>query len=81
MQFLGLGQIGKLAGVETVGVDDRLDQAGVGFRGWRERIGVVDHHSDFLASAPQLHRVRERQSWLRRGDRRAMRRAGVDAVG
>jgi hypothetical protein len=71
MQFLAFGEIGKLAGsavqepfVEPVGFDDRLDQGGVWFCGRRERIGVIDHHPDFLAGAAQLHRLRERQRGL-----------------
>jgi hypothetical protein len=71
VQFLTLGQIGKLdrsaaqqAFVEPVGFDNRLDQAGVGFRRRRERICVLDHHPDFLAGASQPHRMSERQGGL-----------------
>ena len=64
VQFLVVGQFGKLAGspvhqplVEPVGIDECLDQTGIRFRGRHERIGVIDHHPHFLAGAPQLHRV------------------------
>jgi len=50
--------------MEAVGADDQPDQRPIGFRGRRERIGVVDHHADFLAGAAQMHRMGERQSWL-----------------
>src|SRR5579862_7123090 len=50
--------------VETVGADDQPDQRPVRFREWRERIGALDHHTDFLARAAQPHRMRQRQGRL-----------------
>jgi hypothetical protein len=50
--------------MEAVGADDQPDQCPIGFRGRRERIGVVDHHPHFLAGAAQMHRMAERESWL-----------------
>jgi hypothetical protein len=46
--------------VEAVGAHEDPDQRPIGFRRRRKRIGVVDHHADFLAGAAQPHRMRER---------------------
>jgi len=71
VQLLAPCQIAELAAfvfdqqvMEAVGAGDQPDQRPVGFRGRRERIGVVDHHPHFLAGAAQMHWVGERQSWL-----------------
>src|SRR5712691_3453254 len=61
---LALCQIAELAAfvldqhvVETVGSNNQADQRPVGFRGRRERIGMVDHRPDFLAGAAQMQRM------------------------